>query len=102
MDIEEEIEKFEKVAAPASYYLARMPEKNKRGPGHVYYNARTQHAFEGWLLSQATVPAPLTSYRNATEFWLQKKYKCSSGDEVLALDVGYVYGWNACLAEMKK
>lgn len=47
----------------------------------------------------AAVPDALDSHNNADPFWL-KTYKPHSGDELLALDVGYIHGWNACRAAM--
>lgn len=48
---------------------------------------------------EAQIPAALDSYANADQRWVQI-YRCSSGDEVLARDVGHVEGWNACRAAM--
>ncbi len=50
---------------------------------------------------EAQIPAALDSYCNADAFWVQK-YRCNSGDEILARDVGHVEGWNACREALLK
>jgi hypothetical protein len=63
-----EREQFEAWAGANSFYLKEMPEKNKRGPASVYYNARTQQAWEGWQARAAVAAkaAPVGSAQVAS------------------------------------
>jgi hypothetical protein len=66
---------FEAWAGPNSFYLKEMPEKNKRGPASVYYNERTQHAWEGWqaCASMKAAPAPQQSeLTDAVKTWPER------------------------------
>jgi hypothetical protein len=54
-----------------------------------------------WLIFQharSKAPAKIDSYNNATARDVQRGSRgYSSGDEILAEDIGYVLGWNACV-----
>lgn len=88
----------EPTRAPSAEQAARDLLERIGVPDAQDYSAGNLVELANLIAGQrATVPAALTSHNNADAFWL-KTYKPSTGDELLALDVGYALGWNACRA----
>lgn len=51
-----------------------------------------------YLHGQGAAPDKLDSYNNAKPYDVQRGSRgYSSGDEILAEDIGFVQGWNACV-----